>query len=234
MNALGGKVHFQKHFRFFCISNLAKRLPGTVWYIPWRGNMYKAMGISPRLVSVASGIELAVTVISGAMVCLIFAIPLLNNFKAGLWIGIILIIISLAVLHPAVIQKISRLLKIELSNCNYKDILTWIFIYFVFWIISGTLLFFVVNIFYPVPSSQLGFLIGAWTLTGVLSYSLLLLPSNFGFTEISLSLLLSIIIPSPIAVITAVGLRVLLLLYELLWAMSMMGLEYWEKRRITP
>jgi hypothetical protein len=52
-------------------------------------------------------------------------------------------------------------------------------------------------------------------LVGTLSFMMLFLPSNLGFTEVGLSLLLATIIPSSLAVIVAVITRIFLLLCEI-------------------
>jgi glycosyltransferase 2 family protein len=234
MNRFGGKVKFNKHFRFFCISALGKRLPGTVWYIPWRAKMYDSLGITLGLVSIASGVELAVQIISGLLVTLFFAIPILYRYQASLWVGVALFIFCLFILHPKVLQWTGQRLKLDLGRIGYRTILSWIMQYTLCWIIGGFMYYCVVNIFIPVPISQIIYIIGAWTLTGALSLSLFILPSNFGFNEISLSLLLSLIIPSPVAVIVAVGGRILLFTYELLWAGAMILLEYRGGRKLTP
>lgn len=229
MNSLAAKVDFFKHFRFFCISLLGKRLPGTVWYIPWRAKMYEDLGISFRQVSLASGIELLISVIAGIFASLTFALPILKKYQIGIWVSILFIVFSAVLIHPQVIRRIGILLKLDLGQVQYKKIIYWIAQYFIFWLVSGALVFCVINIFYPLSVENLGYVIGAWSLTFVLSTSIFLLPSNFGFTEISLSLMLSVIMPSPVAVIAATGMRILLLFYELLWAGSMMLVETFKK-----
>jgi glycosyltransferase 2 family protein len=233
MNSLGGKIKFRQHFRYFCISLLGKRLPGTVWYIPWRAKMYDSMGISLGQVSIASGIELAVSIISGLMVAFIFALSNLYKYQVSFWSGAVLLVLCLLALHPAVIHRVGKWIKIELEKIKYSSILSWIIQYAFFWIVSGVMIYCILNIFFPTPISQITYVIGAWSLTGALSLSLFILPSNFGFTELSLSVLLSFIIPSPVAVIVAIGVRIIIFTYELCWAGAMILREYLEGRKIT-
>lgn len=225
ITALGNRLGFTKNFRYFSITNLGKRLPGSVWYIPWRARMYQEQGMTLRAVSIASGIELVVSVISGAIISLIFAAPSLgfpNKNAIGIFVVLVLMI---GMLHPVVIRKISRLLRVTVDDVQYWQILQWVVMYAFFWITSGNLLFFVINIFIPLDITFVPYVIGVWTLTGVLSTLLLLLPSNMGMTEISLSVLLSVVIPSPVAVVVAIGNRVLLLFYEVIWA----GISIWQE-----
>ena len=234
ISALGNRLGFAKNFRYFCITNLGKRLPGSVWYIPWRAKIYQEQGLSLRSVSIASGIELVVLMISGAIISLLFALPSFGLIGQN-WPGMALMLaIMLVFLHPAVIRKLGSLFHVSTDEVQYRQILQWVGLYLLFWLVSGCMLFFVVNIFIPLELIHLPYVIGSWSLAGVLSMSLLLLPSNFGMTEISISLLLSRVIPSSVAVVVAIGSRILLLLYEIAWAGLAFWLESRDQRRTKP
>lgn len=228
ITALGNRLNFAKNFRYFCITNLGKRLPGSVWYVPWRARMYQEQGLSLQVVSIASSIELVIMVISGVIVSLLFAAPSLGFLNQNLIaIGAVLLLVLLALLHPTVIRRISRLFHVSTEQVQYRQILQWVLLYSLTWVTGGSLLFCVTNIFIPLDVAHLPYVIGAWSLTGVLSMSLLLLPSNLGMTEISLTLFLSVLMPSPVAVVVAVGMRILLLFYDIVWA----GIAIWRESR---
>jgi hypothetical protein len=56
---------------------------------------------------------------------------------------------------------------------------------------------------------------------------LLFSPSVFGFGEISLSLLLSGILPSSLAVIIAISNRIIIMFMEILWALLSLFASRW-------
>jgi hypothetical protein len=95
-------------------------------------------------------------------------------------------------------------------------------VYVFIWIIGGILLYAIVNILYDLPVAHLGYVIGSWSIVGFLSSLLLFSPSNLGITEVGLSILLSAIMPSSIAVVIAIFARILLISYEIVWA----GISY--------
>ena len=218
MNNLGHKGVFKKHFLTFCVSALGKRLPGTIWYVAWRANFYKEDGYQGRFIILASGIEMAIIVIAAAFVSLFFSIPLIQQFSYSLIGFIIVIIASLLLLHPRIKQWIINKYNIEISNFDYKDIITWFLAYVLVWLLVGILLFSFGNLFSEFDITSLGYFIGTTAMIGVLSRLFLFLPSHFGFGVVSLSLLLSGIMPSSLAVVIALSNRIIITFFEIIWA----------------
>ena len=50
MRTLGSRVAMGLHIRYYALSQLARRLPGTVWYVAGRSYLYRPHGDSARLV----------------------------------------------------------------------------------------------------------------------------------------------------------------------------------------
>lgn len=230
MRSLGSKVSFWQHFRSFSIANIAKRLPGTVWYVIWRGEIYKQDGLPVKLTALASGVELAVSVFGGVFTSILFAIPILSKYPAGIAALAALFILCLILLHPRTLAKILKLLKSDIQYFSYKHILEWIGIYFIAWVLGGVFLFSVANVVYTIDLQYLGYVIGTWSVIGISSFLLFFLPSNMGFNEIGISLLLSILMPSSFAVIIAVLSRIIILIYEIVLAAVCWAIELRNKR----
>lgn len=222
IQSMGAKTHFWQHLKYYSISMLAKRLPGTIWYVAYRSQMYGKDGISPKVTSLASGIEFAIVLISGMIVSLLFAGPILTEYKFGFAGIIIFFVVGIGILHPRVLKWFFVKLKIETELFNYWQVVWWVFVYVIVRLIAGVLVFFIANIVYSLPISTLGYFIGAWTLVGVLSSALIFLPTNMGFTEVTLSLLLTNIMPSSMAVVVAVLTRIIITLFEIVWASSLL------------
>jgi len=217
MNRLGRRLSLIQHIRTYCISNIAKRIPGTVWYIATRAQMYRQEGIDIRLTSIASGMELAVAVISGILVSILFAVQILRQYQVNLLVLGFVLLAGAFVMHPRVIGWIFRLLKVECGLFRYKDVLELVAAYMLAWILGGMVLFAIGRAIYPLPYSELDYVIGSWALVGVVSSALFFSPINLAVTEIGLSLLLTNIMPSPIAVILTVIARILLIVFEIVW-----------------
>lgn len=213
----GSRLDFWTHFRSTCISALGKRLPGTFWYVVWRAQIYKD-DTPAKVVTFASGIEMAVTVIAAAVICVFFAVPMIVRYQLSLLGLAAVVITSLFLLHPRMIQWILKRLKVETSSISYTNVLKWTGLLCIIWLLVGILLYLIGRIYIPIPPSDLGYFIGSTALTGILSRLLLFSPSLFGFGEVSLSLLLSNIMPSSFAVIIAISNRIIIIMFEIVWA----------------
>jgi glycosyltransferase 2 family protein len=218
MDAVGSNIPIVKHFRYYCISNLAKRIPGTIWYIASRAQFYRAEAVPMRFTSLASGVEVAVTTVAGILVSLFFAVPIIATYDISLlWFGLALLI-GLVSIHPRVLGWLLKRLGADTSHFSYTALLKWLIGYILVWVSGGVVLYFIGNIITTIEFKYLGYLIGSWALIGVLTTVLFFSPSNLGVTEVGLSLLLSNIMPSPIAVVIAIAARIIIILYDIVWA----------------
>ena len=227
INSLGMPIRFGQHFHYYCISMLAKRLPGTIWYVVYRSQMYEREGLSPKLTSLASGVELAVVIISGIMVSILFAAPILLEYQAGIWVILLLLFIGLSFLHPQVIKWFMQKLNLQSQVFSYLQVILWLGMYVLVRLLSGALVFSIANIIYPLPFDQIDYVVGGWSLVGVLSNILMFMPTNLGFTEVSFSLILSKVIPSSMAVLVAVLSRITITTFELVWAFIGLTRKYY-------
>ena len=225
MNTIGKRLDYQKHIRYYIISNIAKRIPGTLWYIASRAQFYQKEGIDYRLTSLASGIELAVSIMSGVLVSVLFAIPIVLNYGLNPLVLAGILLVGILLLHPRVTDWIFRLLKVEATQFGCQRTIQWLIAYVPAWIFGGIVLFIIANSFIPIPLHQIGYVIGSWSLVGIVSYLLFFSPSNLGVTEVGLSLLLANIMPAPIAVILAITTRIAIILYEIIWALIWLNVK---------
>ena len=198
---------------------LTRRLPGSFWYILYRNKAYKNIGYSAKITSLASGVELAVTIVSGLLISSTFSSSILQELKLNTWLLVIFFITGIILLQPKLLGKLIKKLGSNPDRFGYRQLLTWIISYLLLWLGGGLLFFFIINSIYPLNFTQLGYVIGSWAIVGTVTQFTVLLPSNFGFTEISLSLLLSLIIPSSFAVIIVIMLRVTMIIFEILWTL---------------
>src|SRR4030042_4368821 len=80
-NILGIQLSYWKHIRNYIVSNMAKRIPGTIWYVASRFQLYSTEGYSATTTAVASGIELVLITLAGIIVVLIFSTPTLLEYQ---------------------------------------------------------------------------------------------------------------------------------------------------------
>jgi glycosyltransferase 2 family protein len=235
MRRLGSTLPYTTHIDHYCLSQLAKRLPGTLWYLAGRSYLYKQDGESLRLVTFASSIELFITILSGSLTSLLFAGYSLSKQTPFPWGWVLVSVLGLLFLHPKPLHYLLRRFNIvETPRLHYAQLLLWVGLYSLIWILGGAVLYMVSRTVTPISLTELPYFIGSWSLVGTLSILVFFLPSNLGFTEVGLSLLLSPIIPSSLAVIVAVANRIFLLCCELVGIPALIMLIRLFKRRRLP
>lgn len=212
------QASFRQHLESYAISNLAKRIPGTIWYIPIRSQLYnKNESSNSRTFALASGIELFLLAISSFIIIVTFSMQeVLKNRAEFLGLIIVAVVLMSILLIPAVNQKIFRFFNQTKNRIPRLVFIKWILIYILTRIIGGSMLYCTILIIDKMSFGYLVSVIGYHSLVAFLSLFLFVLPSNFGFTEVGISLLLSTIMPSSIAVIVALANRILVISLDVL------------------
>jgi hypothetical protein len=225
MNTLGGQLPIGRHIRIYCLTNLARRIPGTIWYIASRAQIYRREQISRRLTAGASGIEFSVSVLSSAIVALVFGVSILAEARLNL-IGLLLLAgLCVVASHPRVIGWIFRRAGVPAQAFSQKEVFQWVGAYLVAWVLSGIVVFAIARGFTEVGFENLWYVIGSVSVANIITSLLFFAPTNLGITEVSLSLLLARVIPAPYAVLAAVATRILIILFESFWAIVCIWLD---------
>jgi hypothetical protein len=209
-------AHVRDHLKIFFLSNLGKRLPGTIWYIAMRAQMYQSIGLSARFVSIVSGTELAVIIASGVVVTSILASPILLTYRQSFWGLLILAMVCILALNPKFLAWAMKKFTSEEINIPYKNIMIWVFAGSGLWLLSGAGFISTIAAFFPLDAGNYLYILGIWSFIGVLAFFLFFLPSNFGFQEVGISLLLLPVLPTSFGVVVVVIHRILTTLADLL------------------
>ena len=211
-------VNFWTNAHVYCLTLAARRLPGTIWYIGGRLIVYQRLKVLKSVVLVASIFEFILLLLSGGITgVLFFSIAgVIDSFLAiAAMVGIIAI--SLFLFLPLVQKYTTKVNGSEIfRSIPVLTIFSWLLIYVVTWIMGGIMVVYLVKIFQVVESSDYSFIIGAWAISGVAGALTLFLPSSFGVTEISLTALLSWIMPFPLAGVIAISARLITMILEVL------------------
>ncbi|MBE2237104.1 MAG: hypothetical protein IAE81_04900 [Caldilineaceae bacterium] len=218
MRAVGSTLPAAVHLNHYIASHLIRRLPGTVWYIAGRGYLYRQQGESARLVAVVSSLELVLLTLGASLLALILWGTEFRQLPGGyLWVLIAAVLIGALIMQPASSQWLLRRVgKIDAPPLRYSQLSCWLLAYIAAWFGSGMIFYLLAHAFAGLGTEHMLYAIGAWALIGALSTLVFFLPSNFGFTEIGISLLMSAVMPASVAVIVALAVRVTLTVFDLL------------------
>lgn len=236
MEALGQRLPYIVHLRYFGLANIAKRLPGTIWYIAGRAYLYRQRGVSPSIITVASGLEIITLTLASALVAIAFAGPQLiayinSDFRTVPMITALLII-SLVLVHPSLIKFIIKRVNGQEPEHlpSYGFLLIQVLLSAGVWIAGGIMFYSICASITSLDWIYLPYVIGVWALSSLLSSFMFFLPTNLGVKEVSSGLLLAAIMPWPIAVLSTIISRLVVTAYETLWAIA----GVWLGRRGKP
>ena len=121
----------------------------------------------------------------------------------------------------------------EARDFSQWQVLAWVLEYILAWIISGGVVFLVGRTFVDLSLNDIWFVIGSVSLANIITALLFFAPSNLGITEVTLSLMLSRIMPAPYAVLVSVATRILIIAFESFWALVALWLNRGEKEGLT-
>jgi uncharacterized membrane protein YbhN (UPF0104 family) len=229
MSSLGTSVPWREHIRVYCISNLARRLPGVLWHVVGRIALYDHEKAGPAAISVGSGLELVLMTLSGiALSMMTWPAMAAERLHPGWIVGGL--VLGLALIHPRVLRIPLQWVRasaetVPRPRLRYRQVLGWLLLYGGSWLAGGIVLYFLIAAVYPVSLAQLPSTIGAWSLSGMVSMVAAFLPVGLGLRELALGLLLSSFLPDGLAIVVAVIARLLFTLYEVLWALLAQALS---------
>ena len=218
MTKLKVPVNFWTNIQVYCLTLAARRLPGTIWYVGGRLIVYQRLKVSKSVVLIASILEFILILISGGITGVLFfsMAGIINSFLAIASItGIILISILIIPTLARKYNSYANGLEV-IRSVSILSISGWIMGYMVTWIMGGVMIVYLVKIFQIVEWNDYLFIIGAWAISGIAGALTFFLPSSFGITEISLTALLSTIMPFPLAGVIAISARLITLTLEVL------------------
>lgn len=222
MSTLGTNLPLTRHWYYVSLSNLAKRLPGTLWYVAGRAQFYRSHGVTGQVTSLGSAMEMGASAVAGVLVSAVFAGPIMARHNVSLVWLIPVLTAGILVLHPSVLEWLLRRLGIQAERVRYRQLFRWVVAHILIWLLGGGMLVAIVGMFVEVSVDHWGYIVGSWALVGTLSTLVLFLPSNLGVTEVGLSLLLVSIVPGPIAVLAALSVRLTTIAFELAWALGVL------------
>ncbi len=204
---IGVRVDFTKGVSIFFLSMFGRYIPGGIWSALSRIYLCRLEGISDSRSSMSILLEQAYPVVSAGI---IFAGSLFFWSDTGAIIRLLpaLVLLPLVIifLHPrpflwVVNPILSRLgrgtIKISL-HWNSMLILTGYYI--LCWILSGTAFYFFIRSFYPLDLYYIPILSGIYALSFLTGYLAFFTPAGLGVREGILTLLLSLFIPTPVAI----------------------------------
>ena len=219
---LGVRVNFSKGISIYLLSLFGRYIPGGVWTLLGRVYLCRMEGIPDSRVGISTILEQAYPIVSAGFV---FAASLLFwkdvNHITKLFPILIIIPLFIVFIHPKFFLKIinpviSRLGKTPINiSLSFNNMLLLVCYYSLTWMVTGTAFYIFIYSFYPLGFSYIPVLSGIYAISFVAGYVTFLTPAGLGVREGSMVILLSLIMPTPIAIGIALLSRLWLIGVEL-------------------
>jgi hypothetical protein len=228
LQTIGVSLPFRTNLRIYSLSSLPRHIPGFVWYISSRSLLYKEENVSAATTLTASGVEVILLALTGflsAFMLLISGIGLSTEFdsiRTAVYLAIpiiILLIISVPLVNRVLPYLLRRKGFSSITKIHQRKLILTLFLMFIAWFGGGLILFVLTQSIYPMDFSKLPALVGAWGAAGAISLTIGIGIQGLGIREITLSALLSFLMPPILAIILAIAFRLVLTAGEFLWVL---------------
>ena len=226
MGRLGSRARLARDAKLYCYSNLAKRLPTSVWLFASRAYLYEREGMAKRVTSLGTLLELSIIALTGVMISLSTSAPFPRSWlieRRGAVILVVFAPLVVLLIRPRFLVEGLNILLAKLHRegvsvaLRRRDMLWWSLLYSLVWLLGGLSLFSLIGSLRPLPASSLPLVIWAWSLSGLGGLFNFALPLGVGVKELALAYLLSFCLPLSAAIVISIASRVWLTLCELFW-----------------
>ncbi len=224
MRQLGCRVSLVKHWKVYTFTNVAKRLPSALWYASGRVLMYDKMNVSKRITSISLVIEILVIVYTGAVTTALLSLFLGYSHPGQVWTYVVSAAFLVVIVKPQWTLKVLNKLLVRFGResikvaLTWRDAVRWMPVYLANWACGGVMLYWLIRSIYALDARFLPEVIYIWTLSGVVATLLTsFLPLSIGPRELTLTALLTQLLPLPVAVTVALGSRVWIALNQFVW-----------------
>lgn len=236
LRSMSINVRLPENLKIYSLSSLPKHIPGVVFYAASRVLQYQELGVAAGTILAATVVEAVLLSFTGFIIALGLLFGFSNSaYSTILWIAGILSLIFLLFFNffEKVIRKFIQLIlrkkDLELPEFREKYFQKAILNMFLAWIFGGIVLFFSINVFTDLSINKLPWVISIWAVSGATSLSIGAIIQGFGIREITMGALLSTTISPLLAVVVALGFRIIFTIAELIWV----GITLLFLRRIS-
>lgn len=229
VRALYPDARFRQTIRQHQLSHLTKYLPGMAWQQVSKAVQLHRSGLTADRIGLAVVLELGLVVLTG-LLTVVLILGLTRMSILGLvpspflvW-GLAIAILSVCVSAPFIVL---RMIGDRFASMRHRRNLIfnlWLveLIQIVGWLNHGVALWFLCRAFTPIESDKIPYLVIAAIMPVLVGLVIFIVPNGFGVRELTMTSLLQVILPTPLAVTTSVMTRTALILAEMAGAVSVL------------
>src|SRR5579859_4669198 len=228
---------------FYTLSTIAGRLPGGIWGLVARVYFYRSSSVNTRAAAAAWVVEQTVLLIAGLTCIAGWVVIRVVGQHDAQSLTIVVIVLGAIGCISFSLPRIRRLIASRLASQQVRDLLSgfvipsnrevivWLTVYSAVWCLGGLLLFVTLRVFSAISIGVLPSIEIAWIGSRTLTLIITLLPSGLGLTEAALAVLLTSVVPLPVAATAAILARLVTMGGE--FAVAAFFLVVMKIRRVT-
>lgn len=217
-----GVNRWRQDFYVYTVSLVARRIPGTIWYIGSRFALYPKEDVSPKVIAAATGLELGEIGLAGVL-CFLTLLPFYSFSIQFSWIYFLFLGVAamlVLTLRPRILVDIFNVLlhklhrqpiQVELTR---RDLFIPLGFYLASWYLDGACLFYVAATIIPAPPAFVD-VIGVSTVSTLVAFLGQFLPVSFALKEITMSSLFGAWLPISVGIVIAIAMRFAMTLVEI-------------------
>jgi uncharacterized membrane protein YbhN (UPF0104 family) len=202
-------------------TQIGKYVPGKIWYMVGRVYVGTKENIDGKRLAVSMVLETCLLLISSSIIFLLSTIISGNYSTLYVSICIALTVLAIIVLYPPILSRITNFIlklfkKREIQiDISYPQILRISVYFFGLWIAQIIGFYLLISSIYPISIANIFTLSAAYTLAWIVGFVVVIVPGGLGVREGMMSLLLSPILPIPLAIAISFIARVWITIFEL-------------------
>jgi uncharacterized membrane protein YbhN (UPF0104 family) len=223
---LGERISLFNATSVLGVSQIGKYIPGKLWFALGRIYLAKKHGISEAKTAVSVLMETGFALLTAVLLFGLAAAFLPRyGFPRQVYLSLLLIPLCLVVIYPPVLNRVISYLLRRLNQPVFNITLSWGHIaavaglYVLMWLVQGIGCFALIGSFFPLTMAKLPMLVGGYAISWILGFVVLISPAGLGIREGVFSFALKLIVPEPVAIISALMSRVWLTVAEGLTAL---------------
>ncbi len=220
MRELGAPITFSQSAWMIATTQIGKYVPGKIWYMLGRVYVGTKEKIDGKSLAVSMVLETCLLLISSSIIFLVSTVISGSYSIIYVSICIPLTILAIVVLHPRVltwvtnsILKLFKKHKIEIT-ISYLQIIKISIYFFGLWIAQIVGCYLLIKAIYPISIAHIFTISAAYTLAWIVGFVVVIVPGGLGVREGVMSLLLSPILPPPLAIAISFITRVWITVFE--------------------
>lgn len=232
------KFAFSEQNYVYAKSWLGRYIPGKVVWVLGKIHFASEHGISKRKIAISSVLEIGAQLFTAILVSSLFLLYS-NNLSLAIeirWILAATAITFILVLSPPILSWMLILIAklfgkewAELGDYNFRALLSMVGYFAVFCCISGSAFYVLVSAFISLPIANVGYMVAAQNISGVVGMLVMLAPSGIGAREGVQLLFLQPLMISETLVILLIVSRLIDILADLLFFFFSYILKAWSE-----